>query len=87
MEFEFDEQKSAANEVKHGIDFVLAQALWLDDSLVEVPARTRDEPRFLVVGMIGRRHWSAIVTYRGSSVRIISVRRSRVEEVALYESE
>lgn len=87
MEFEFDEQKSAANQVKHGIDFVLAQALWLDYSLVEVPARTRDEPRFLVVGMIGRRHWSAIVTYRGSSVRIISVRRSRVEEVALYEGE
>jgi uncharacterized DUF497 family protein len=53
MESEFDEQKSAANQVKHGIDFVLAQALWLDDSLVEVPARTRDEPRFLVVGMIG----------------------------------
>jgi uncharacterized protein len=87
MEFEFDEQKSAANQVKHGIDFVLAQALWLDDSLVEVPALTRDEPRFLVVGMIGRRHWSAIVTYRGSSVRIISVRRSHVEEVALYEGE
>ncbi len=45
------------------------------------------EPRSLVVGLIGRRHWSAIVAYRGSSVRIISVRRSRVEEVALYESE
>lgn len=87
MEFEFDEQKSAANQVKHGIDFVVSQALWLDDSLVEVPARTQDEPRFLVVGMIGRRHWSAIVTHRGSSVRIISVRRSRVEEVALYEGE
>ena len=65
MEFEFDEQKSAANQVKHGIDFVLAQALWLDDSLVEVPARTQDEPRLLVVGMIGGRHWSAIVTYPG----------------------
>jgi uncharacterized DUF497 family protein len=87
MEFEFDEQKSAANQVKHGIDFVLAQALWLDDSMVEVPPRMQDEIRFLVVGMIGRRHWSAIVTYRGASVRIISVRRSRVEEVALYEGE
>jgi len=87
MEFEFDEQKSAANQAKHGIDFVLAQALRLDDSLVEVPARTQDEPRFLVVGMIGTRHWSAIVTYRGPSVRIISVPRARVEEVALYEGE
>ena len=87
MDFEFDDQKSAANQAKHGIDFVLAQALWLDDLLVEVPARTQDEPRFLVVGKIGARHWSAIVTYRGSSLRIISVRRSRMEEVALYEGE
>lgn len=31
MEFEFDERKSAANKAKHGIDFVEAQALWLDE--------------------------------------------------------
>jgi uncharacterized protein len=27
MEIEFDEQKSAANKVKHGIDFIEAQEL------------------------------------------------------------
>jgi len=85
MEFEFDERKSLANKAKHGLDFLQAQLLWQDDLLVEVPARTTDEPRFLVVGMIGARHWSAIVTYRNGRTRIISVRRSRVEEVALYE--
>ena len=64
MEFEFDEAKSQANRAKHGIDFVEAQALWLEDRLIEIPARTEDEPRFVVVGMIGDKHRSAVITYR-----------------------
>ncbi len=86
MEFEFDEAKSQANKSKHGIDFVEAQALWLDEMLVEIPARTEDEPCFVVVGVISEKHWSAVSTYRGERVRLISVRRARVEEVAIYES-
>jgi uncharacterized DUF497 family protein len=86
MEFEFDEDKSQTNKTKHGIDFVEAQALWLDEMFVEIPARTEDEPRFLVVGMISGKHWSAVITYRSERVRLISVRRARVEEVAIYES-
>ena len=86
VEFEFDEAKSQANKSKHGIDFVEAQALWFDEMLVEIPARTEDEPRFVVVGMISGKHWSAVVTYRGERVRLISVRWARVEEVAIYES-
>jgi uncharacterized DUF497 family protein len=85
MEFEFDEAKSRANKAKHGIDFVEAQALWLDEGLVEIPARTVDEPRSVVVGLVADKHWSAIITYRGQRIRLISVRRSRVEEVAIYE--
>lgn len=84
--FEFDEAKSAANRRKHGIDFVDAQALWDDPDLLEVRAReVDDEPRFLVVGSIEGRYWSAVITYRNGNVRLISVRRSRAEEVALYE--
>ena len=30
MEFEFDQAKSEANRLKHGIDFVQAQELWKD---------------------------------------------------------
>jgi len=85
VDFEFDEAKSRANKAKHGIDFVEAQALWLDENLVEIPARTEDEPRFLVIGLIGDKHWSAVITHRGGRVRLISVRRSRVEEVTIYE--
>ena len=86
MEFEFDRAKSAANKAKHGIDFVEAQALWLDEALIEAPARTEDEPRFLVIGRIGGRHWSAVCVRRGERTRIISVRRSREKEIEAYES-
>lgn len=85
MQFEFDEQKSRANKAKHGLDFIEAQALWLDDRLVEAQARTEDEPRYLVVGRLAGVFWSAIITYRTSTIRLISVRRSRPEEVDLYE--
>lgn len=86
IEFEFDERKSATNLEKHGINFVDAQLLWLDPDMLEIPARTDDEPRSLVIGRIDLMHWSAVITYRATKVRIISVRRSRSEEVLLYES-
>jgi len=83
--FEFDETKSQINLQKHGIDFIDAQSLWNDPRLLEIPAKTEDEPRFLVIGLINRKHWSAVITYRDTNIRLISVRRSRTEEVALYE--
>ena len=85
--FVFDEAKSRANREKHGIDFVEAQALWLDPARVSFAARTENEPRSMVVGTIEGKHWSAVVTYRGETVRLISVRRSRVEEVQSYEGQ
>ncbi|WP_417502762.1 BrnT family toxin [Marinobacter sp.] len=85
-EFEFDDRKSKANLEKHGIDFESARTLWEDPYLLEIRAKTTDEERFLLVGRIGEKHWSAIVTYRGSCIRLISVRRSRKKEVELYES-
>jgi uncharacterized protein len=86
LEFEFDPAKSAANLVKHGIDFDAAQSIWRDPRRIEVPARTTDEPRWMVIGQIDGRCWSAVVTYRDDLVRIISVRRSREGEVTIYES-
>ena len=84
--FEFDAKKSESNRTKHGIDFVEAQELWNDPKLLEIPAKTDDEPRYLVIGSIDGKHWSAVIAYRGANVRLISVRRARTEEVALYES-
>ena len=84
--FEFDDSKSKSNLQKHGIDFIAAQALWDDSNLLEIPAKTSDEPRFLAIGIIDQKHWSAVVTYRNGKIRLISVRRSRDEGVTLYES-
>ncbi|NET04640.1 MAG: BrnT family toxin [Merismopedia sp. SIO2A8] len=86
MNFEFDNNKSQSNKVKHGIDFVEAQTLWDDPDRLEVRVKTSDEPRFMIIGRIGTKTWSAVVTYRGENIRIISVRRARNTEVELYES-
>jgi len=87
MKYEFDVKKSESNKEKHGIDFVEAQALWSDPDLLEIPAKNvEDENRYLLIGKIGQKHWSAVITYRNDSVRIISVRRSRGKEVNYYES-
>jgi uncharacterized DUF497 family protein len=86
MESEFDKRKSQINKKKHGIDFIEAQALWDDPNRVEIPAKTIDEKRFLIIGKISDKYWSTIFTYRRGKVRIISVRRSRKEEIEIYES-
>ncbi len=87
MNFEFDSHKSDANRRKHGIDFLAAEELWNDPDRIEVPARTKDEPRLMVIGKIGNRVWSAVITFRGENVRIISVRPAHRKEVEIYESE
>ena len=86
MEFEFDDRKGQLNKKKHGIDFIEAQALWEDPDRVQIPGKTTDEPRSIVIGKISDEHWSAIITHRLDKIRIISVRRSRKEEVEIYES-
>lgn len=84
--FEFDPAKSAANKEKHGIDFIEAQALWDDEKMLKLVARLSGEERFMAIGVIGNVCWTAIFTYRGDCIRLISVRRSREKEVASYEA-
>jgi uncharacterized DUF497 family protein len=86
MEYEFDKLKSAKNLEKHGINFVGAQDLWNDPDRIEIPAKTIDEQRFLMIGKISDNYWSCVFTYRAEKVRMISVRRSRKEEIDIYES-
>ena len=86
MEFEFDQNKSDNNKHKHGVDFYEAQKLWDDSCFIEIPVKTSDESRFLVIGKISEKYWSGIITYRDEKIRIISVRRSRKEEIDIYES-
>jgi hypothetical protein len=84
MDFDFDASKSKANLKKHGIDFVEAQRLWEDEDRLEIPARTEDEPRYLLIAALGEKLWSACFTYREERIRLNSVRRARKEERDLY---
>ena len=86
MQFEFDPHKSKTNKDKHGIDFPDARALWKDPDLIEIPVKTKGESRYLIIGQISKKHWSAIITYRKENIRIISVRRSRKKEIDVYEN-
>ena len=86
MKFEFDPRKNSINKKKHGIDFGEAQVLWEDRDRLQVPARTEEEPRFMLIGKIGNKHWSAAFTVRNGRIRIISVRRARTKEIEKYES-
>ena len=86
MDFEFDKNKSEVNKQKHGIDFNEAKKLWKDPDYVEIPVKTIDELRFLIIGKISGKHWTGVITYRGERTRIISIRRSRKEEIDIYES-
>ncbi len=85
MEFDFDLRKSRINKNKHGIDFVEAQELWADEDRLEIPASTEDEPRSVLIAQYRERIWAAIFTYRGSRIRLISVRRARKQEKELYD--
>jgi hypothetical protein len=86
MQFEWDENKSVSNKIKHGIEFKEAQILWEDCNRLEFSVKTDGEQRFLTIGLINTKHWTAVITYRELNIRIISVRRSRIEEVRLYEN-
>jgi hypothetical protein len=86
MYFEFDEQKSSTNKLKHGIDFIEAQRIWDDPERVEIPARTTEETRIMIIGRIGMSIWTGIYIIRNNYIRLISVRKARKDEKEIYES-
>lgn len=85
MPFEWDLEKSIANKEKHGIDFDTAKILWSDDNRVEIHVSCPVEDRWIMIGKIDNKLWTAVFTLRGNVIRIISVRGSRKKEVDLYE--
>lgn len=84
--FAYDPVKSQLNKSKRGLDFEEAQLLWSDPRRVEIQASFTTESRFMIIGKVEGKHWSAIITYRENNIRLISVRRSRDDEVEVYES-
>lgn len=86
--FEYDNNKSISNKEKHGIDFQEIQMLWSDENKTVLPAKSSNmEIRYMVVGMLNKKMYSVVITFRGSTIRIISARRSRANEIELYKKE
>lgn len=87
MKFEWDDDKSKTNKEKHGIDFEMAKGIWLDENRIEIQAPYPLESRWVIIGKLNNKVWTAIYTMRSGKIRIISVRHARKREVELYEEE
>ncbi|MES2615876.1 MAG: BrnT family toxin [Bdellovibrionota bacterium] len=83
--FDFDPDKSFSNKLKHKIDFDQAQELWKDPHAIELKVNFPVEERFICIGKIEDKFWTAVFTKRNDNIRIISVRRARENERDLYE--
>ncbi len=83
-EFEWDDDKSAANLTKHGFDFEDARRVFAAFT-IRTPARqTSGERRWLAVGVLEGREVAVIYVMRSASARIISARRARIGERESY---
>ncbi|HIW76233.1 MULTISPECIES: BrnT family toxin [Gordonibacter] len=85
MQFEYDPYKSEQNFEKYGMDFELAQDLWLDEDRVEFKVAHSGEQRYGVLARFAGTCWLAVVTYRSDRIRIISVRKATRKEMSLYD--
>jgi len=80
--FEWDPVKSETNEVKHGINFEEAKAIWQDPGRAVLQSKHDGEPRQLTIGLLDGKMYTVVTTTRDGVTRIISARRSRKEEEA-----
>ncbi len=85
LDFEWDEAKSERTRKDRGISFNDASKLWSDPDSIEIQARTEGELRFAKIGNLNGHIFICIYTQREAKIRIISVRRAHLKEVAIYE--
>ena len=88
-EFEWDDDKAAANLARHRVSFSVARQAFADVFAVEREDDTEDhgEPRFNLLGMVDGRVLFVAYTMRGDIIRIISAREAEPYERRLYREE
>jgi uncharacterized DUF497 family protein len=90
LDFEWDPEKAAANEAKHGVTFSEAATVLADPLSFALPdpEHSGDEERLLLLGQSqSGRFLILALTERGDAVRIISARPMTSRERRTYESE
>ncbi len=89
IEFSWDARKGRENLKKHRVSFEEASTVFYDENAIEFfdPEHSRDEERFLMLGLSGRLR-IIVVSYclrkQGSEIRIISARKATKKEEKVY---
>ena len=89
LHFEWDENKNAINQTKHGIRFEEAQTVFLDDEALVMPdpEHSEEEERFIILGLSLMANLLVVChCYRESEsiIRIISARKATKKEQSQY---
>ena len=88
MEFEWDENKAAANLSKHGVSFNEAKTVFEDTLYVifDDPMHSSEEQRYLIIGESARKRILMVAfTERDNVIRLISARKAIRREIENYE--
>ena len=85
-EFEWDDNKAAANLARHGVSFKTARRAFDDLLAIEIEDRRGNygEDRCVLVGMARDRLLAVTYTFRGNRIRVISARPAEPFERRLY---
>jgi uncharacterized protein len=86
LEFEWDEAKRVSNIAKHGLDFVRIARLLDGPRVTKRASGAHGEERLLLTGKLDSRAVTAVVTWRGERLRIISLRSARNDEWRGYQA-
>jgi uncharacterized DUF497 family protein len=87
ISYSFDPAKAAKNKASHGVDFADAVHFdWASALVIEDDRRDYGEPRYIALGTIGDRVHVMVFTPRGTTIRIISLRKANDREIARYEA-
>jgi uncharacterized protein len=86
MEYQWDFNKAASNQKKHGIDFADAVTVFADELAITIEDQRFEEERFITIGMDAMGQILVIVyTWRGDEIRLISARIATKTECQQYQ--
>lgn len=86
MKFTWDSNKSLSNKEKHGLDFDEAKEVFTDrNAIVDKGKAVEGEERWITIGKTLKLFLVAVVfTIRDATIRIISARQARKNEIKAY---
>jgi uncharacterized protein len=82
--FQWDEQKRLKVLTERGIDFLDAAISLQDQDALILPSPRQDEQRYVGLVEIKSKVWAVVHLWRGETLRIITVRRARAQEIQLF---